>query len=379
MLLMLAIMLSVQAQEAVTVKFTAAKETGGYSPFTSVVVTDITQGWITTLNYPDTVLVLNPSGVGLEEWQNEDFRLEAPFPNPFMDRTCVPLELSEASDVTLKVIRTDGTVVAVRNMHLDRGAHGVTVHLSSPGMAFLSVATSHARSVARLVCMGNGGVDDVEVKRMTADVMPLVSKGSVSTRGEAPGVFEPGDLMRYEAFLSAGGTTYHSAVIEQSQYTSDTVTLFFPAEAPEGAIDGLFTINDEGGKAYFAMGNLQYDKTTDVWSFMEHQYDRVETLGQDVGEQYADQNIIGLFGWSTSGYEHGADCYQPWSTSTNDHDYYAYLNDQFNLYDQTGKADWGYNAISNGGNTENQWRTLTEEEWGYVFNTRATSSGIRFV
>ena len=42
-------------------------------------------------------------------------------------------------------------------------------------------------------------------------------------------------------------------------------------------------------------------------------------------------------------------------------------------------ADWGvYNPISNGGNQANQWRTLTQPEWAYIFNTRTTNSGIRY-
>ena len=48
------------------------------------------------------------------------------------------------------------------------------------------------------------------------------------------------------------------------------------------------------------------------------------------------------------------------------------------MFDQTGQADWGYNAISNGGNQTHQWRTLTKVEWVYVFNTRTTTSGIRY-
>jgi hypothetical protein len=51
-------------------------------------------------------------------------------------------------------------------------------------------------------------------------------------------------------------------------------------------------------------------------------------------------------------------------------------------YDLTGdyaNADWGvYNAISNGGNTPNQWRTLTQPEWEYIIFSRNTSSGIRY-
>ena len=365
---MLLVALSIQAQETVTVKFTAATAAGGYTPFTSVMVTDLTQGWMTALTYPDTVLVLSQSLVGVGEWQGRDFNVGSAFPNPFTDHTSIPLELLEASEVSLQVIRADGKIVAARDMHLDRGAHNVTVHLSTPGMAFLRVTTPQGSSVARLVCMGRGDNDDVKV----------VSRGGVLGRGGNPGAFEPGDLMRYEAFHAVGGTTFHSAVLEQAQYNNETVTLVFPIEAPEGAIDGLFTINEEGGKVFFSKGNLQYDMNTSVWSFMEHQYDMVETLGQNVGEGYVAQNIVSLFGWSTSGYNHGAHCYQPWSTSATYYDYHAYGNHQFNLYDQTGQADWGYNAIANGGNTEHLWRTLTTEEWNYVFESRNTPSGIRF-
>ena len=145
---------------------------------------------------------------------------------------------------------------------------------------------------------------------------------------------------------------------------------------PQGIINGEFTINANGDKIYFSQGNLQYNKTTNEWSFMEHQYDGiVETNGQNVGENYANQNIISLFGWGTSGYNHGAICYQPWSTSMNGGDYFAYGNSGYNLYDQNGQADWGYNAIINGGNTENSgWRTLTKDEWEYVMNSRNISS-----
>lgn len=147
-----------------------------------------------------------------------------------------------------------------------------------------------------------------------------------------------------------------------------------------GIINGAFTINANGDQVYFSKGNLQYNKTTNEWSFMEHQYDIVETAGQDVGENYANQNIVSLFGWGTSGYNHGAMCYQPWSTQTGwVYYYFAYGNSSYNLFDQTGQADWGYNAIANGGNAENSgWRTPTRSEWDYVLFTRNTASGIRW-
>ena len=152
-----------------------------------------------------------------------------------------------------------------------------------------------------------------------------------------------------------------------------------PSAVPVGAVRGKYTVNAGGNQVYFSRGNLQYTQSTQKWSFMEHQYDVVEAVGQNVGENYANQNVISLFGWGTSGYNHGAVSYQPWNTNNIDENYCVYGDGAYNLYDQTGQADWGYNAISNGGNATNQWRTLTRPEWEYVFNTRTTNSGIRFV
>ena len=147
---------------------------------------------------------------------------------------------------------------------------------------------------------------------------------------------------------------------------------------PEGAIDGKFTVNDEGDQIYFSKGNLQYigSATTPYWKFAENQWDCFADNGQGDASQTIDRD---LFGWGTSGCDHGANCYQPWSTSTANSDYYAYGSFNYNLYDQTGFADWGvYNPISNGLNLAGLWRTLTIDEWDYVLNLRDTPSGILF-
>ena len=158
----------------------------------------------------------------------------------------------------------------------------------------------------------------------------------------------------------------------------------------EGALRGEFSIS-ASQTVRFSQGNLQYQASTSTWRFAENQWNYVggidvmdDIFGNVSGS--SNDNIsstysgwIDLFGWGTSGYNHGAVCYQPWSTSENEEDYYAYDSETSNLYDGNGQADWGYNAISNGGNTENSgWRTLTNDEWGYVINTRTTSSGIRY-
>ncbi len=142
---------------------------------------------------------------------------------------------------------------------------------------------------------------------------------------------------------------------------------------PEGALNGVFTINANGDKVLFSQGNLQYigSAATPYWKFADHQWDYLGNNGQNSSSQTADRD---LFGWGTSGYHHNNTAYQPWTTSGSI-SYYAYGRSSYNLYDQTGQADWGYNAISNGGNQENSgWRTLTNDEWGYVFNTRTDAA-----
>ena len=150
------------------------------------------------------------------------------------------------------------------------------------------------------------------------------------------------------------------------------------ASSIPGTLPGLFTINVSGEKVVFSQGNLQYQASTNTWRFAEHQYDYIGNVDGNTSPSSSQAEWIDYFNWGTSGYNHGANCYQPWSTSTSRSDYYAYGSNSKNLYDakddgtMRGQADWGYNAISNGGNAENiGWRTLTKEEWAYIINSRS--------
>ncbi|MCR5364875.1 MAG: hypothetical protein K6E67_01855 [Prevotella sp.] len=145
-----------------------------------------------------------------------------------------------------------------------------------------------------------------------------------------------------------------------------------------GELNGVFTISASGGKVQFSQGNLQYQASTNTWRFATNQYDYIGNAAGNTSPSSTQSAWIDYFNWGTSGYNHGANRYEPWSTSTTRSDYYAYGSSSKNLYDakddnsMRGKADWGYNAISNGGNTENSgWRVLTKDEWAYLINTRS--------
>ena len=181
--------------------------------------------------------------------------------------------------------------------------------------------------------------------------------------------------------LLAGPIPPMSAFFIKVTETTNIIFSYYPRSnvRPAGALKGKFTMNSNGDQVRFSQGNLQYigSASTPYWKFADKQW---ETLG-DNGQGSTSQNVDrDLFGWGTSGYDHGAVCYQPWSTSQTDSDYFAYGNRYYELYNSTGQADWGYNAIRNGGNQENSgWRTLTIDEWTYILNGRSTESGIRFV
>ena len=158
-------------------------------------------------------------------------------------------------------------------------------------------------------------------------------------------------------------------------------------EVPVGAISGKFTINANGDQVYFSQGNLQYQASSNTWRFAENQFDIIGSANSNISSTY--DGWIDLFGWGTSGWDNGNVYYKPYDyehlTDWNAADFaYGYgPTDGTNYnYDLTGayaNADWGvYNAILNGGNVPNQWRTLTSNECYWLFVNRSTPSGIRY-
>ena len=146
-------------------------------------------------------------------------------------------------------------------------------------------------------------------------------------------------------------------------------------EAPTGAINGLFSVSDNK-QVYFSKGNLQYQASTNTWRFAENQWDYVGDDNANISSNYS--GWIDLFGWGTSGWDSGNTYYHPWDSNNSSGSHYGHLG-QCGLTGAYANSDWGvYNPISNGGNTTNTWRTLLKEEWDYVFNTRNTTSGIRY-
>lgn len=165
-----------------------------------------------------------------------------------------------------------------------------------------------------------------------------------------------------------------------------TITLTNLNFTNPGTLPGEFSVAADR-TVRFSMGNLQYigSAATPYWKFADHQYDYFgSTTGQNSDAANVDRD---LFGWGTSGYHDATDIYnvhyQPWSIAydsvNGEYNYYGYgpssnMTDH-NLIGTSANYDWGvYNAISNGGNAAGLWRTMTPDEWRYLYETRSAST-----
>jgi len=151
----------------------------------------------------------------------------------------------------------------------------------------------------------------------------------------------------------------------------------------EALINGLFTINAEGNQVVFAQGNLQAVCTsadgdastqeTFTWRFAQHQWDYIggNYDGGSVtptGNNFIDGSgsvsaagTVDLFSWvGESSALTGVAAYGIclWGLGGN--------NPEDGL-----KSDWG-NLFGD------DWHALSKDEWNYVFNTRSTTSGVRY-
>ena len=134
-------------------------------------------------------------------------------------------------------------------------------------------------------------------------------------------------------------------ILHDTVYKHDTIYINTCKEDAKAI--GKFSVSADKQVA-FAPGNLQYQASSDTWRFAEHQYGYIGAANSKISATYTGR--IDLFGWGTGN--------NPTQSSTNTSDYQTFV-------------DWGTNQI--GDDAPNTWRTLTIDEWTYLFqHTRWT-------
>ena len=130
----------------------------------------------------------------------------------------------------------------------------------------------------------------------------------------------------------------------------ETNSILCKNDIPEGAVNGIFSVS-QWKSIFFSKGNLQFQASTGVWRFADHQYDIMRNRNWMFSSN--NSNLIDLF-----------------ACGTGDNPI------RFSNYREF--VDWGNNRVINGGSRRRLWRTLSWDEWRYVFHERSTVAGMRF-
>ncbi len=179
------------------------------------------------------------------------------------------------------------------------------------------------------------------------DVIRLYNpSGSTASRERWAILLPQSDITtQYKGVAKVGNTIYKyvfwevpHGIIENGYHTGNTITYL-------GARG--FTVSANGNAVAFSKGNLQYNPASSAWRFAEHPWDIIGNGNANIAPDY--DGWIDLFGWGTWGV--GGN---PTETSTTNSDY-------------TWTGDFGGTINAGYSGTTDNWRTLSKEEWLYVF------------
>ena len=132
----------------------------------------------------------------------------------------------------------------------------------------------------------------------------------------------------------------------------ELVANFAEISQTSNTLSGTFSVG-EYEVAQFATGNLQYNVKNKEWSFAKQQYQYIGDANINVGDPTF-TGTIDMFGWSTNETTYGVDPRN--------------LNE---LYDGE-FVDWG-NLFP----VEDNWSTLSADQWKYLLNERTNASSLK--
>ena len=221
-----------QAQ-TVTLTFTGRDASDHYVPLNSVSITNQTKGWSETLEWPDTVLVLQ-NEIGIDECvANGGFALSQNNPNPFNGTTDVKLTVADVGVVMLEIADGSGRIVGTfHETSLQYGTHQFRITLSSVGTYVMTAHQNGKTLSIKMVCNRAGNENRIEyagvVEMPYYDVSataPIISKKHIRTLVTCP--FDIGDQMEYVGIATINGTEEESVHITQALATSQTFFMQF--------------------------------------------------------------------------------------------------------------------------------------------------------
>lgn len=246
-----------------------------------------------------------------------------------------PVGSTPAGTCYIALATFDNAALTVNNCTVEtEGAGGILLQDSS------QMTINHARVTARSIGTPSGSAQRKVMRSFKGTLEPIL----IDCELIAPeGVYFDATLGGYTA--DGSELTRARVVIEPTEPEPEQ-------KWENGVLPGKFTVAFNK-QVTFSQGNLQYKASTDTWRFAANQCD---TIGADNANISATYNgWISLLGWGTGN--------NP-TLATEEYDDYQTF------------TDWGTNPISNGGNAANAWRTLTTDEWAYIYRGRSNADNL---
>ena len=254
-----------------------------------------------------------------------------------------------------------------------------------PGTAITSATLSNVNTACKLTLSGTGA------PTVTGDINGTITRtgdtyfaaGKVNGEGEA--VFQ----MAVPALEETSGIriltiTQGTDIFKDVKFSMKSIgsatsvnTVCQLFALPAGALEGVFSVS-ANKKVFFSKGNLYAQKTGDnwTWNFYDEQY-KYNSIATSSGRRTAadTDTEIDLFTWgynATTPLDPTGKSYVKAHTTDGDKlVYYKASSDSSERGDDWGVAYCESNEIAVG-----TWRTLSKDEWTYLFNTRSNASSL---
>ena len=259
------------AQNTKTITFTARYTDDSYVSLSSIRVENLTKKWVQTMEWPDTVLVLNR--VGIQEGNANDFSIAQNTPNPFNGQTSVQLQLPQDEEVSMALYDLSGKQYMHEQANLSAGNYTIQICVGTPQMYLLQVQTAHGSQSIKMLAETGAGNFSMQIQTVEKHI-PLVRKAD-SQYG-----FEPGDTIAYtgriqgieqcvgwKEVFTANDTAITFVFSKISGYT--LLDIYYDSlDRPEGIVWHLSdTVGYDNGKPYGKHGKiLSFDRGVGMYS-----------------------------------------------------------------------------------------------------------------
>ena len=265
--------ISMMAQ-TVTLKFTGRDADNQWVQLDRVTISNQTKGWTETLQWPDTVLMMqNGTGIyNVETMCTSSLQLFQNQPNPFNGTTNINLTVAGAGAVTLEITDVNGRTIVETTHALSpqaAGTHQFRITLSAAGTYVMTARQNGETSSIKMVNTGGGNGDRVEYVGGIAETTHALSPQALSPHALSPHALSPqpkpqtrdlttqpfnfGDRMEYVGYATINGAEQESHCITQTQDSSQFFELQFTETQGQEygqPCPGMPTLTDIDGNTY---------------------------------------------------------------------------------------------------------------------------------